>query len=131
MLFFLPAQTDLKSLRNLFWYLRFESRDVGKTSGVVVTPNPSVVPAINEFQTDGKTVRTLCHPTGEDSLNAKCFTNFLRIDLLSLIAENGCAGHDAKIRQSRKIVDDALSNPVCQILQTLIACCIHEWHNGK
>src|SRR6185436_15561195 len=57
----------------------------------------------------------------DDGIDAELVSSAYRIDVLALVAEDRGARHHAQRRQLRERIDDALGDPVRQILGVLVA----------
>jgi len=81
---------------------------------------------IHQFSLDDQRVAPLQQSPGEHGAHVQILPDLLRIDLSSLLANNGAACHDAQSTHLGEAVDHALSNAIAQVFSVGISAGIDE-----
>src|SRR5579862_5628542 len=90
-----------------------------------------VVCNIDQFRADLKIIAALGNGAGENGFHPKLFACLLRIDILSLVVENGTSGLDRKIGKLRQGINERFSDAIAEILRAGIRADVLEWQHRK
>ena len=81
---------------------------------------------IDELGGDDEGASPLDDVAREHRLNAELPADVPRIDVLSLVTEDGAARHDAQSRNLREVVDEALGETIAEVIELCVAAAIHQ-----
>ena len=104
--------------------LGLKGEHVGDAAIQCGSPQLRPIVDIDELGADDKGASALDDVAGEDGLHAELPADVLRIDVLSLITEDGAARHDAQSRNLREVVDEALGQTVAEVVELVVAAAI-------
>src|SRR2546426_10822823 len=86
---------------------------------------------IYQFCPDDQIISHLADSACEYCLHVQNMPDFLRINLLTFVAEDGAARYHSQLWQLRKGVDDAFSDPIAEIFHIRIITGVRKRQDGK
>ena len=105
------------------------SGDVGHLAVIVLTPEFGAVGGAYKVGLNGDVIAMLHDAAREQRTNLKRLTDFLRIVLLALVAEDGAARHYFQIGQLGKRADQAFGETVAEVFVVRVGGRIDEGQN--
>ena len=123
---FLTGQLEAHLFRDCGCDPFLHVQDVGEFAIVPLTPNLRAVGNINQVSLDTQVVTKLHYFPGQYGINAQFASDFLRINIFTLVAKHRGARQDTQLGQLREAVVDAFGDAVANIFRIGISGRVDE-----
>src|SRR6266498_4203660 len=125
-LFLFARQLHAQAVGYLPGDLFLEREDIGDLAVVPLAPKLRSLGYIGQFRADHQSLAPLDDSAGKHDAYIQLAPDRLRVHLFSFVTKDGAARSDAKLRNVRQAVEDALGDPVAEIFVFLVGAQVRE-----